>query len=612
MTTAVRPEPARSWPDTVPPGNRTLGWAVLKWAFAHLIQPDGPMAGERWRFTQEQVGIILRWYTVNEDGRFRYRRGVLRRMKGWGKSPFLAALSAVELCGPCRFGGWNLDDDGDLVAVAHPAPWIQIAATNLEQTKNTMSVFPGLLSKATVDEYGIDLGKEKIYARKGVARLEIVTSAPRTLEGGRPSWVIADETQHWLPSTSGPEMMAAIRRNLGKSRDGAARVMEITNAHLVDEGSVAEATYEAWRASEGTLEGVYYDATEAKQLYDDEGQPLPLRQWTDAQVRDALIAARGDSTWLDIDRILAEIRDPTNSESHSRRFYFNQVWSAANEEWLPVGAWAARQVEATIEPGSDVILGVDGSRTDDSTGVTVVSCTQVPHIDVVECWEKPPDDDGWRVPIEEVEDTIRAACKRWRVRELVFDPSLWVRTMQALQKEGLPVVEYPNSPERMIPATQRFQTAVNNGLLTQSGDKRLARHVGNVVVRESTRGIRIVKETKWSPRKIDLAVAAVMAYDRAASRPNVGAGWLQYLKNELAKDDPGMPQPDAVPTTQPATRSAAAYFGGTAAARPVVACQHRWMRESWGTYCVLCATCGEHPFNNDGVCTRCDATRNQG
>ena len=52
--------------------------------------------------------------------------------------------------------------------------------------------------------------------------------------------------------------------------------------------------------------------------------------------------------------------------------------------------------------------------------------------------------------------------------------------------------------------------------LTHDGDSRLARHVANAILREDSRGARLSKETKDSPRRIDAAVAAVMAHDRAA------------------------------------------------------------------------------------------------
>ncbi|MGE5694033.1 MAG: terminase TerL endonuclease subunit [Candidatus Sericytochromatia bacterium] len=55
-----------------------------------------------------------------------------------------------------------------------------------------------------------------------------------------------------------------------------------------------------------------------------------------------------------------------------------------------------------------------------------------------------------------------------------------------------------------------------NGQLTHSGDHRLARHIGNAVLKVDARGQRLVKETAKSSRKIDLAVAALMAFDRAS------------------------------------------------------------------------------------------------
>ncbi len=54
-----------------------------------------------------------------------------------------------------------------------------------------------------------------------------------------------------------------------------------------------------------------------------------------------------------------------------------------------------------------------------------------------------------------------------------------------------------------------------NRTLTHDGDARLARHIGNCVVRVDSRGTRLAKEHKHSTRRIDLAVAAVMAHARA-------------------------------------------------------------------------------------------------
>lgn len=74
----------RSWPDTVPEPNRTLGWEFAAFTAAYLVQPDGPDAGDPFVLTREQLRFALRWYAIDDYGRWTHRRGVLRRMKGWG------------------------------------------------------------------------------------------------------------------------------------------------------------------------------------------------------------------------------------------------------------------------------------------------------------------------------------------------------------------------------------------------------------------------------------------------------------------------------------------------------------------------------------------------
>jgi phage terminase large subunit-like protein len=126
--------------------------------------------------------------------------------------------------------------------------------------------------------------------------------------------------------------------------------------------------------------------------------------------------------------------------------------------------------------------------------------------------------DDWQVPIVEVEDTIRAACRRWQVREVACDPFRWAQSYQVLEAEGLPVVEFPQSSSRMTPATTQLYEAVVNGTLTHSDDGQLARHVGTCVVRVDSRGTRLAKEHRHSTRRIDLAVAMVMAHARATTQ----------------------------------------------------------------------------------------------
>jgi hypothetical protein len=60
------------------------------------------------------------------------------------------------------------------------------------------------------------------------------------------------------------------------------------------------------------------------------------------------------------------------------------------------------------------------------------------------CQEPAPETrTGDPVPIVEVEDTLRQACRRFRVRTLAADPYRWARSLQILADEGLPVEAIP-------------------------------------------------------------------------------------------------------------------------------------------------------------------------
>jgi phage terminase large subunit-like protein len=185
--------------------------------------------------------------------------------------------------------------------------------------------------------------------------------------------------------------------------------------------------------------------------------------------------------------------------------------------WLPVSAWEACADPRPIPDGAEVTIGFDGSYSGDATAIVAVELGAVPHVDVVRVWEPPEGATGWLVPITDVEDQLREACRRWKVRALAADAFRWARSLEILADEGLPVEVYPQSPARMTPATTRFAEAVLNQALTHSGNPDLGRHVTNAVVKADSRGTRIIKEHKHSTRRIDLAVAAVMALDTAAT-----------------------------------------------------------------------------------------------
>jgi phage terminase large subunit-like protein len=235
-------------------------------------------------------------------------------------------------------------------------------------------------------------------------------------------------------------------------------------------------------------------------------------------------------TWATSNPMYDDIIDPEDFASvyktHMAKGTINDFktkrmnqWVTAAQAWLPDSAWPACQRDYTFAaPPKGIVLGFDGSKNGDSTALVAVTVEPDPKIDVIGCWERPTDKEAalnWRVPVSDVKEAIREACRKWNVREVACDEYIWVNDLEELADEGIPIVSFPQTAGRMTPATQRFYELVKNQRISHNGDPRLARHLGNAQIRTDNRGSRLQKDSKNSPRKIDLAVALVMAVDRA-------------------------------------------------------------------------------------------------
>jgi phage terminase large subunit-like protein len=268
---------------------------------------------------------------------------------------------------------------------------------------------------------------------------------------------------------------------------------------------LAHGLYQAVRAGDPTIYGRIFEADPAADVDDRQA----WRQANPCFSRPGFLAA------LKFDRA----RLP---EHEFRRFRLGQ-WTATESAWLPYGVWGELACERPApEAGARVWLGFDGSFSGDSTAL--VGVTEDMHIFIVGVWEN-PGHTGWRVPRDEVEATVTAAFDRWQVVELAADPPYWQRELVEWERRwpGRVVEFTTGSRARMAPACTKFFTAVMEGTLTHDGDPRLARHVSNAVVKSSPMGDYITKADKDSPAKIDLAVAAVVAFDRATVTRHVRA-----------------------------------------------------------------------------------------
>jgi phage terminase large subunit-like protein len=535
MATATRSKAPAS-PTLPPKPEHSLGLGVYLWCQHYIRQPDGPDAGEPWRFTAEQIRFLHYMYAVDELGRFRFHRAVLRRAKGWGKSPFMAAIALAELCGPVRFDGF--DAEGEPVGAPTSMPWVQIAGVSEKQTANTMSMVLAMIGESPIiDDFGLDPGLTRIYAHGG-GKLEPITASAPTAEGARPSFVVMDETHHWLANNGGHKLAEVIRRNLGKSRDGAARSVETTNAHEPGLDSVAERSFEAWSAAQSgrtRRDTLLYDAREA---------PAEVDLADEAALMKALEGTYGDSDWVDLDRIAGEIYDPGTPPDVSRRFYLNQI-VAAQDAWVAPHEWdACADATLSLHDGDEIALGFDGSRTDDATAL--VACRlDDGALFLLHVQEAPNDHrkDGWEVDRTLVDGAVRAAFDRFEVAAFYSDVHPWESYVDAWSADfgpGLAVkasersaVGFDMRSKTMLftRAAEAFAQAIADREIRHDGDTVLRQHVHNARRRPNRFGVGLGKEHRESARKVDAAVAAILA--RAARTEAVIRGRKKQLSGRV-------------------------------------------------------------------------------
>ncbi|MBX6387152.1 MAG: terminase, partial [Microbispora sp.] len=496
---------------------KTLGFGIVAWIEDMLRQPDGDEAGGPFRLTREQLNFVLWFYAVDERGRFRYRRAVLRRSKGWGKSPFLGGLCLAELCGPVRFGGW--DAHGEPVGIPHPMPWVNLAGVSETQTQNTMTVVLAMLENApAVDEYGLDVGLTRVFTPGG-GRLLPITASSSTQEGARPSFAVMDETHHWTESNGGWKLARVIRRNLAKSRDGSARSIETTNAHEPGQESVAESSYQDFLAiQEGR-------AKAAGLLYDSRSAPLQIDLADEDELLRGLALAYGDATWVDLERIREEVYDPSTPPEEARRFYLNQIVAAA-DSWVSPAEWGANE-NPDLAPLADketITLGFDGGRTDDSSALVACRVSDgAPFL--LGLWEKPngPAGVGWEVDQSQVRDMVDHAFARYDVVAFFSDVAYWETDVDAWRDEyGERLLVKATTRHAVawdmrshqadtVRAVEALNRAIVDHECPHNGDARLTRHVLNARRRPNRWGVSFGKETRESPKKVDALAAFILA-----------------------------------------------------------------------------------------------------
>lgn len=391
----------------------------------------------------------------------------------------------------------------------------------MEQTSNTLDMLPIIMTEKLKAEYQIKTGSELYRAQWGTKKLKAVTSNPSSLEGGRVTFAVLNESHHWLVGNKGKKMKSVIDRNAVKF---GGRYMAITNAYQPGEDSVAQDMREDY---EGVLEGTQEDSGT---LYDSL-EATPEASLTGPLVPYILKGVYGDSYWAypQIPDMVATMRQASSQQSEMRRFWYNQIVALEDALFSPalIDACGPRPGEQrALKPGDAVVMGFDGGLRDDSTAIVIIrisdACAFIHFLS-----EKPdgPEGEIYEVNRQAVNSAVHEAFRIYNVKAFFCDVELWesyIMDWSDEYGERVQVKSTANKPlefdmrgniERTTRANERLVQAVFDKKFRFDGDPRMRRHFLNTFRDDNKYGTSFTKPSRRSRRKNDVYSATVCAYE---------------------------------------------------------------------------------------------------
>lgn len=533
----------------------TLGLLIGQWIEANCIVPTGPQRGRPYLLTDEMWQHMVNVYRLKpsatvhpysprpRDG-FVYHGNQLRRPQKWGKDPLMAMKAIAHALGPVMFAGW--DADGEPVGRPVDTPWVQITGTSIDNTDNTWRPLVSCLREGPLaDTIGLDVGDTRVKLPFGDGWIEPVTSSADSRLGNPITYATITEPHLMTARDGGLEMTKAVKRNLtgmgGSWSEG-------TNAWDPSQDSVAQQTAAA-KAPE-----VYLDhrATDLPNL-------SKAEYADDRIVRERIVLKYGDSAreaggWVEVDDILADVRNAATGEAEARRFFLDEI-VVGQRDAVDGTRWdaLARPVDpedpdTMLRPGEAVALGFDGSRVMDATALIACRIRDGRWFRLG-VWRPidyspGPGPDGrplpGKVPEAEVEQAMDDAFAAYTVWHMFADPYRWQTVLDRKagewgnNPEGKPVVvDLPTNEERRFDkVVHLWQTAFRSGAseFTHDGDADVRRHALNAAIaygsrkaerqeedgRRDDRYLKIVK--KKAGWLIDAYIAGLLAtYGRSKS-----------------------------------------------------------------------------------------------
>jgi phage terminase large subunit-like protein len=449
-------------------------------------------AGQALKLRPWQRRTLEHLYARDEDGGLIAQTALIGMPRKNGKSALSSAGVALY----------------SLIAEGVEGGEVIVAAAEKEQARLVFSEAKRMVETSELSEM-VQVYKDSIFVPETNSVMKVVSAEAYSKEGYNPHRVILDEL-HAHKTRDLFDVFSLAMGNRGKI----AQLLAITTAGTKSDSTGRDSiAYTLYQYGQKVARGEVVD-------------PSFFMAWWEAP---ADMDHHSPEAWKIANPGFDDLVAGTDFESAVRRTpeaefrtkRLNQ-WVSSQQAWLPAGLWDSCEEAFEWSADDEYVLGFDGSFSNDSTAIVAVTIPkddELPKVKLVKVWEKDfeKDDDSWRVNIADVEETIlNWVRENPLVREIACDPFRWQRSMQALMESGLPIVEYNTGYlKHMIPATAKVFDAVVEKQLIHDGNPTLARHLDNCIIKSDAKGTRVTKEHNNSKRKIDAAIAFIIAFDRA-------------------------------------------------------------------------------------------------
>ncbi len=460
---------------------RSRGPSVVEFGETHLRTQKGPLAGEPLRFLVWQRWLLNELLELRDDGRLRYRRGLVGVGRQNGKSLLGSTLALEALVrGPIGCEVYSAAGDRQQARIVFREAAAQVASSPL--LSSVCKVYRDVI---------------EVPSRGSVYRT-LSADAPRQ-QGLSPYLVLFDEVH--VQRTE--DLWDVLSLGMGALTE--ALIVGITTAGE-DPESLCGRLYDYGRqvaSGEIVDDSFAFYWWETRDADPDLFDPIARLEANPSLYEGLMVDEDFD--------VAARQQRP----GAYRRYRLNQWVRIDQEAFVDPAEWAEIAVDSFTPPpeGTRIVAGFDGSVDRDATALVAIDL-EAETAWPVRVWE-PTGDEDWQVPRDEVEAAIESLMIRYDVAAIGADPAWWrAETQRWSDRWPGRIVEWPVTNARMAPACTSTYSRIRNASLRHAADATLTRHIENAVTKDlGSKGVTIKKEKRSSRRYIDAAVALVIAVD---------------------------------------------------------------------------------------------------